>query len=333
MYTPKANESCIQNNIFLFLESNLQKIYNFSIEDLPAFSIPLLFYSLIPFFPVTRALQTVRLLFGSAFMKFQKFLFFFCFIGILVSLCFLIPDSLEHLRTSRYYEQLAASVFDPELAPDSDSVCSASDMLLFRENTVVSDTPASSCAPRWTVLLSVNSDTVAWLYFPAAGISLPVVQAPSKEPERYLHTAFDGRSSASGCLFILPGTAAGFSGSEAVIYGHNMRNGTMFGSLRKIAAAASPLKNSPLFLYLPDGTVQSYHAENYKILSETAPFFTKTVAARTSSDAAGGAVSRTSSGAAPIRADTGSAALILCTCWGRSDSQQRLLVYCSAQPN
>lgn len=50
-----------------------------------------------------------------------------------------------------------------------------------------------------------------------------------QEPEYYLHRGFDGSYAASGSLFLSGGCTP--DGSHVIIYGHNMRNGSMFGEL------------------------------------------------------------------------------------------------------
>ena len=49
------------------------------------------------------------------------------------------------------------------------------------------------------------------------------------DTEYYLHRAFDGSYAASGSLFLGEGWTA--DANHAIVYGHNMKNGTMFGEL------------------------------------------------------------------------------------------------------
>lgn len=73
-----------------------------------------------------------------------------------------------------------------------------------------------------------NSDFVAWLNIPGTNIDYPVMYTPF-EPNHYLHRAFDGSSSVSGTPFIGYGCTP--DSDCIIVHGHNMKNGTMFGTL------------------------------------------------------------------------------------------------------
>ncbi len=73
-----------------------------------------------------------------------------------------------------------------------------------------------------------NPDFAAWLIIPNTKIDYPVMYTP-QEPEYYLHRAFDGSSSQSGTPFI--GESGTLDSDFFIIYGHNMKNDTMFGTL------------------------------------------------------------------------------------------------------
>lgn len=73
-----------------------------------------------------------------------------------------------------------------------------------------------------------NHDLAGWLRIPGTDVDLPVMNNPA-DPEFYLRRAFDGSRATSGCLFLGEGYRP--DGNYALIYGHNMKNGTMFGNL------------------------------------------------------------------------------------------------------
>ena len=73
-----------------------------------------------------------------------------------------------------------------------------------------------------------NNDLAGWLTIADLDIDLPVMYTPS-DTEYYLHRAFDGSYAASGSLFLGEGWTA--DANHAIVYGHNMKNGTMFGEL------------------------------------------------------------------------------------------------------
>jgi sortase B len=75
-------------------------------------------------------------------------------------------------------------------------------------------------------LRGVNADTEAWLLCVGTNINYPVVH--SGDNTEYLTTMFDGRVSKAGALFIDMRNSRGFSDRNTIIYGHNMRNHSMF---------------------------------------------------------------------------------------------------------
>lgn len=79
-------------------------------------------------------------------------------------------------------------------------------------------------------LAAQNPDFAGWLWIPGTKVDLPVMNS-QKEPQKYLRKDFFGRNSAGGSLFFAE--RCGPESSCILIYGHNMRNGTMFGSLER----------------------------------------------------------------------------------------------------
>ena len=79
-------------------------------------------------------------------------------------------------------------------------------------------------------LIAVNGDCIGWLSIDGTNISYPVMHTPS-DPQKYLRRNFYGKYSQSGVPF-LDGRCS-LQSTNLIIYGHNMRNGTMFSNLKK----------------------------------------------------------------------------------------------------
>ena len=79
-------------------------------------------------------------------------------------------------------------------------------------------------------LISENADCIGWLSIDGTSISYPVMYTPS-EPQKYLRRSFYGQYSQSGVPFL--DSRCSMNGGNLIIYGHNMRNGTMFSDLKK----------------------------------------------------------------------------------------------------
>lgn len=75
-----------------------------------------------------------------------------------------------------------------------------------------------------------NGDVTGWLYFENEDISYPIMY--SGDDTTYLHTALDGSYASAGSIFMEENNHPDFQDSHTIIYGHNMRNLSMFGKLR-----------------------------------------------------------------------------------------------------
>ena len=79
-------------------------------------------------------------------------------------------------------------------------------------------------------LIAENSDCIGWLSIDGTNISYPIMHTPS-DPQKYLRRNFYGKYSQSGVPFL--DGRCDLQSSNLIIYGHNMRNGTMFSDLKR----------------------------------------------------------------------------------------------------
>ena len=98
-----------------------------------------------------------------------------------------------------------------------------------------SDTEEKDTAGKYAPLMEYNRDFAGWLTIPDTSIDYPVVKPPEDDPEYYLHRDFDRNYSYSGTPFI--GANCDTDSDIFIVYGHNMKTGSMFGTLDKYADA------------------------------------------------------------------------------------------------
>ncbi len=113
--------------------------------------------------------------------------------------------------------------------------------------------PAGSELPitvDFNALRQQNSDIIGWLYSADTVINYPIVQ--NSDNEYYLTHLFDGTTNKNGCLFADYRNAGDFSDPNTFIYGHHMRNGTMFASLVKYKEQAYYDAHPIMYLLTPD---------------------------------------------------------------------------------
>lgn len=85
-------------------------------------------------------------------------------------------------------------------------------------------------------LTDLNSEYAFWLFAPGTQIDYPVVQ--TKDNDFYLHRLFNGEWNAAGTLFVDYRNLPDFQDPNTLIYGHHMRNDSMFGALTDYADQA-----------------------------------------------------------------------------------------------
>ena len=93
------------------------------------------------------------------------------------------------------------------------------------DDAVSADDTAAASA--YAALTRINEDAVGWLTIPDTTIDHPVVQCDDNA--YYLNHSFEGKRSAHGCVFMDYRCHSDIR--HIVIYGHHMKDGTMFGLL------------------------------------------------------------------------------------------------------
>lgn len=98
------------------------------------------------------------------------------------------------------------------------------------EKKVVRDSEPCPISVDFEQLKEINPDLVCWLYLPVLDLSYPVVQG--KDNDWYLHRTFTGTENFAGTLFIDAEVKHPLEDPHTIIYGHSMKNQTMFGKLK-----------------------------------------------------------------------------------------------------
>lgn len=103
----------------------------------------------------------------------------------------------------------------------------------------------------FTELLETNGDTIGWILITGTSIDHPIVQA--SDNSYYLTHDFNHAHSNYGSIFMDYRNAADFSDNHTIIYGHNMRNGTMFHDLNEYSNQEFWDEHAFIDVYSPDG--------------------------------------------------------------------------------
>lgn len=103
----------------------------------------------------------------------------------------------------------------------------------------------------WEYLWEQNKDIYAWIEIPGTKVDYPILQHPT-DNTYYLEYNLDGSKGYPGCIYTENVNSKDFMDYNTLIYGHNMKNGTMFANLHKFKDETFFNEHRYMFVYLPD---------------------------------------------------------------------------------
>ncbi len=240
----------------------------------------------------------------------------------------IITSQFQYAASDAEYESLTGSVQvgDPvEAVPvDGEAAVSETDF------TTMDDVPHYDIGtyPNLVIdhaaLKAQNPDYKGWLYVPCLELSYPVVRGADND--YYLHHTFEGDELVTGCIFIDSGCAKDMGDYNTFIYGHNMKNGSMFGALRKLLADPSLIKDDPyIYFYTEDG-VYAYRTYAFHKVAPQADFFAYAVTQQKYWDYIDRALADSVEKMDTV-VDKKKNSITLSTCSGSGAAKQRFLVH------
>lgn len=103
-------------------------------------------------------------------------------------------------------------------------------------------------------LQKTNSDIVGWLYIPGTVVDYPVVK--TGDNEKYLDTLFSGEKNKAGAIFMDYRNKPGFTDDNTILYGHNMKNKSMFHVLVEYSNQDFYNDHKNIYYYTLDGAYE-----------------------------------------------------------------------------
>lgn len=110
-------------------------------------------------------------------------------------------------------------------------------------------------------LKDVNSDYVGWITVKGTKIDYPIVYC--KDNTKYLNTNFYGDASQFGCIFMDMNNLQDFSDEVVILYGHRMKDGSMFAGLKYYQDEKYLKRHNEIQIELNDGTVYKYLVKKF----------------------------------------------------------------------
>lgn len=107
------------------------------------------------------------------------------------------------------------------------------------------------CPVDFAGMWEINEDVYAWITVPGTVIDYPILQHAT-DNTYYLNYNIDGSYGYPGCIYTENLNSKDFTDNNTVIYGHNMKNGTMFAGLHKFEDASFFEENTKVYIYTPE---------------------------------------------------------------------------------
>lgn len=116
----------------------------------------------------------------------------------------------------------------------------------------------------WKALKAKNPQIVAWILIPDTEISYPVVQG--NDNSFYLTHTFEKKENYAGAIFLDMNANKDFKDRNTLIYGHNVKHGTMFAELEKFKDEKFFKEHPYIYIFTEK---QNYRCEVFSIYSTT----------------------------------------------------------------
>ena len=168
--------------------------------------------------------------------KLNNILFFVCLIVLICAVGVGVYQGFKKQQANKAYEELR-----PEVAVQEEEVS------VEEEEKV--DVPID-----FSALQKKYPDAYAWITIPDTPVDYPIMQSSEDmDPDYYLEHTIDGEENLPGAIYTQrTWNTKDLSDPVTVVYGHNMRNDSMFGSLSEYKNEEYREAHPYIFVYTPD---------------------------------------------------------------------------------
>ena len=159
-------------------------------------------------------------------MKKKRIIFYICVVTAVVCAAILVIMGIQRMRQGQLTEQ-------------------AQEQAVVSEETGIEEVDFSA-------LRKLNEDIYAWIYIPGTEVNYPILQSSEDEAEDYyLDHNLDGSSGKPACIYTQKRNSRDFTDPNTVIYGHNMRDGSMFRALHDYQDAEFFASHPMIYIQTP----------------------------------------------------------------------------------
>lgn len=180
-------------------------------------------------------------------------------------------DEYDNLEDNFVIQNAEPEDYDRlEVQTDESETPETEEMMTVEENGEMKTVPVMVNPVDFTELKNVNEDVIGWLKIRALDISYPLVQG--EDNDFYLHRTFEKKDNFAGCIFMNSENEPDFTDMNTIIYGHNMKDGSMFGKLKKFGEDEIWKKSEYFWIFTPD-LIYQYHIFSVRTVNKTGPTY------------------------------------------------------------
>ncbi len=184
-----------------------------------------------------------------------KIIFFLCLFLLIFCSGYMFLKHQGEQKREKVYEEISKS----EDVSESEEIPVATDK---EEETqeVTKDALKLDIPVDFAELQKINSDIYAWIEISDTTVDYPIVQS-DEDDLYYLDHTIEGAAGYPGSIYTESLNNKDFTDGNTVIYGHNMRDGTMFGSLSSYMDSSYMQQHPYIKIYTPD------HIRTYEVFA------------------------------------------------------------------
>ena len=184
----------------------------------------------------------------NAKAKAKIIIFFICLVVFLVAFGYIIRHQMDVRNREQDRAQLAQEVRvepseEEEVLDDEPEVEEA-------DEPEVEPEPEVEIPIDFAMLQERNPDVHAWIYIPGTNIDYPILQSDDYQ-EFYLNHNIDREPDIAGALFTQDFNGLDFRDVHTIIYGHDMADGSKFGTLHRYLDARFMEEHQYIYIYTP----------------------------------------------------------------------------------
>ena len=187
----------------------------------------------------------------------------------LVSGFWFFSEYLENWKAQQEYERLAQIATETAATEEESTTVLEEET---EEETQRETEPPYVSPINFEELAAINPDIVGWIRIPDTNIDYPIVQAADNDT--YLHKSFEGEETSAGTIFLDFESQSDMRGYNSILYGHHMKNGSMFKDVVKYKDEDYFKEHQYFEIYTPKETIHlkaaaCYYIENNPMVRKT----------------------------------------------------------------